>query len=169
MKAKQQLLSGGSTGERLIESTIKTEVTEKIFDAELDQEARELHGKVTVRVSGISIADSDIKSVLLSQVEAKVPSGYRLAPEQTTVSTSNVQVKKDGSISLVVKLSAVSLPVIDGESLRSKLAGKKVQDATGILRETPGVAGAEYRFSLSPTKSRLPINRSNITVTVMVQ
>lgn len=168
-RAKQQLLTGGESGDRLIESTIKTEVTEKVFDAELDQEARELHGKVTVNVSGISIADSDIKSVLSRPVEAKIPSGYRLAPEQTTVSTSNVLVKKDGSISLVVKLSAVSLPVIDGELLRTSLAGKKVQDATSVLRETHGVAGAEYRFSLSPTKSRLPINRNNITVTVMVQ
>lgn len=168
-QAKQQLLTAGASGDRLIDATIKTAVSEKVFNAELNQEAKELHGKVTVTVSGISIADSDIKAVLESLVEAKVPSGYRLAPEQTNVATSNVTVKKDGTITLTAKLTAVSLPVIDADMLKTKLAGKPVTEATAILRETNGVAGAEYLFTMSPTKSRLPSQRGNITITVMVQ
>lgn len=168
-QAKQQLLTTGASGDRLIDATIKTAVSEKVFSAELNQEAKELQGKVTVTVSGVSIADSDIKAVLESLVEAKVPPGYRLAPEQTNVATSNVTVKKDGTITLTAKLTAVSLPLIDEDGLKTKLVGKPVNEATAILRETNGVAGAEYRFSMSPTKSRLPSNRSNITITVMVQ
>lgn len=168
-QAKQQLLTTGASGDRLIDATVKTAVSEKVFSAELNQEAKELHGKVTVTVSGVSIADSDIKAVLESLVEAKVPSGYRLAPEQTNITTSNVTVKKDGTITLTAKLTAVSLPLIDEDGLKTKLVGKPVDEATAILRETNGVAGAEYRFSMSPTKSRLPSSRGNITITVMVQ
>lgn len=168
-QAKQQLLTSGASGDRLIDSTIKTEVAEKVFNAELNQEAKELHGKVTIKVSGISVSDSDIQSVLLSLVEQKVPAGYRLAPEQTNVTTSNVTVKKDGTITLTAKLTAVSLPQIDSDGLKTKLVGKPVSEATQILRTTQGVAGAEYRFTLSPSESRLPINRNNITITVAVQ
>lgn len=168
-QAKQQLLTSGATGDRLIDATVKTAVSEKVFSAELNQEAKELHGKVTVTVTGVSIADSDINAVLSSLVSAKVPSGYRLAPEQTNVATSNVTVKKDGTITLTAKLTAVSLPEIDAEGLKTKLAGKPVDEATKILRETNGVAEAEYFFDRSPTKARLPVNRSNITITVMVQ
>jgi len=168
-QAKQQLLTTGASGERLIDATVKTAVSEKVFSAELNQEAKELNGKVTVTVTGVSIADSDIKAVLSSLVSAKVPSGYRLAPEQTNVTTSDVTVKKDGTITLTAKLTAVSLPEIDAEGLKSKLVGKPVDEATTILRETNGVAGAEYLFGWSPTKTRLPANRNNITITVMVQ
>ncbi len=166
-QAKQQLLTVAS-GERLIDATVKTDVSEKVFDAELDQEAKELHGKVTVKVSGISISDGDIKAALSKLVEAKVPAGYTLAPEQTTVSVNNVTVKKDGTITLTAKLVAVALPQIDEAALKQSLAGRDVNSALAILKETKGVSGAEFRFFLSPTKSRLPLKRDNITVTVMV-
>ena len=168
-KAKQQLLTSGQSGERLIDQTIKTQVAEKVFDQELDEEAKELHGKVTITVSGIAISDEDVKAVLMSLVEAKVPSGYRIAPEQTTVSTDKVSIKKDGSISLTAKLTSVALPTIDTEALKGNLTGKNVTQVTEMLRRTTGVAGAEYRFMLSPTTSRLPLKRNNISVTVMVQ
>lgn len=168
-KAKQQLLTSGQSGERLIDQTIKTQVAEKVFDQELDEEAKELHGKVTIAVSGVAIADADVKAVLSPLVEAKVPSGYTMAPEQTTVSTDKVSVKKDGTITLTAKLTSVALPTIDTEALKGKLAGQNVTTATETLRLTTGVAGAEYRFMLSPTTSRLPLKRNNISVTVMVQ
>lgn len=168
-QAKQQLLTGGATGDRLIDSTIKTEVAEKVFDRELDQEAKELHGKVTIKVSGISVSDSDIQAVLSALVEEKVPAGYRLAPEQINVTTSNEVVKKDGTITMTAKLTSVSLPQVDTDGLKTKLVGKKISEATQILRSTKGVAGAEYRFTLSPTVSMLPINSNNINITVMVQ
>ncbi len=167
-QAKQQLLTVAG-GERLIDATVKTEVADKVFDAELDQEVKELHGKVTVKVTGISISDSDIKAALSALVEAKVPAGYTLAPEQTSVTTSNVTVKKDGKITLTAKLAAVALPQINQAGLQRALAGKDVNTALGILKETRGVGGAEFRFAFSPTKSRLPLNSNNITITVMVQ
>lgn len=169
VKAKQQLLSVGESGERFIDQTIKTQVSEKVFSQELDEETKELHGKVTIGVSGIAIADSDVKAVLLNLVGSKVPSGYVQAPEQTNVTISNVSVKKDGTITLSAKLTTIALPHIDADALKAKLAGKKITNATEILRQTTGVAGAEYRFVFSPSKTRLPLSKNNITITVMVQ
>ncbi len=167
-QAKQQLAQATS-GERLIDATVKTEVSEKVFDAELNEEASQLHGKVTVKITGVSTSDSDIKAALSELVHAKIPPGYRLAPEQTKTSVRDVTVKKDGTITLSATLTAVSLPEIDQAKLKGTLAGKDVNTALAILKETRGVSGAEFRFALSPTQSRLPMRPENITITVMVQ
>jgi hypothetical protein len=167
-KAKTEL-SGQIGAERLIDQTVKTTVSEKIFDQELDQEAKELHGKVTITVSGISIRDEDAKAILTSLVAAKVPAGYSLSSGQAEVTTSGISVKKDGKISLTATLKAVALPVIDNDGLVNKLVGKDVKTASAILKETVGVAGAEFRFALSPSQSRLPINSKNITISIAVQ
>jgi len=167
-KAKEQLKSA-TAGEILIDQTVKTEVSEKVFDAELDEEAKSLNGKVTIKVTGTSVSDSDAKAALMPLVERKVPAGYTLAPEQTNVTTSNVTVKKDGTITLSAKLTAIALPVIDGDAIKGKLTGQSVDKASAILKETPGVAAAEYRFSLTPFQTNLPLNKGNITISIAVQ
>ncbi len=168
-QAKSQLLAGATGGERLIDQTIKTSVSDKSFDQEIDQQTSQLHGKITITVTGISISDDDVKGILTSLVGSKVPSGYTLAPDQTNVSVADVTVKKDGSITLTAKLTAVALPQIDTAGLKGQLVGKDVSAALAILKQTNGVAGAEYKFSFSPTSSRLPMNKNNITITTMVQ
>jgi hypothetical protein len=167
-KAKEEFLTQ-TQGERLIDQTVKTEVTEKIFGAELDEQVGELSGKVTVTITGVTVRDDDIQSVLGALVEDKVPSGYQLAPERTKVETSNVQVKTGGAMSVQAKMTAFALPELDTDSLKKSLAGKSVSEALAILKETKGVSGAEYRFSMSPTTNRLPLNSANITITESVQ
>lgn len=168
-QAKAQLLSAATGGQTLVDQTIKTVVSDKTFDQEIDQQTSQLHGKITITVSGISISDADVKALLTSLVSGKVPSGYALAPDKTSVSVSNVTVKKDGTIMLTAKLSAIALPIIDTIGLKGMLAGKDVNAALSILKQMTGVAGAEYKFSFSPTKSRLPINKNNITITTTIQ
>lgn len=168
-QAKTQLAQSAAGGERLIDATIKTVVSDKTFDAEVDQQAKELHGKITITVSGLSVNDEDIKGLLTSLVTEKVPSGYTLSPDQTTVSVSNVVVKKDGSISLTAKLVAIALPKLDSVDIKKQLIGKDVTMALSILKKTTGVAGAEFRFRWSPTTGKLPMNPNNIEISVMTQ
>lgn len=168
-QAKSQLLSAATGGQTLVDQTIKTTVSDKTFDQEIDQQASQLHGKITITVSGVSISDADVKALLTSLVSGKVPSGYALAADKTNVSVSNVTVKKDGTITLTAKLSSIALPTIDTVGLKGMLAGKDVNAALSMLKQTTGVAGAEYKFSFSPTKSRLPMNKNNITITTSIQ
>ena len=167
-KAKAQLLAEVG-GNRLIEQTIKTKVIEKQFDKELDQEAKELSGNLTASVSGIVIRDEDIKSLLVALITPKVPAGYTLESGKTDVSIGVVQVKKDGKITVSATVSAVALPMISKEGLQKILAGKAMPDALEYLKSIVGVAGAEFRIILTPTKNRLPLHKANITVTLAVQ
>lgn len=167
-KAKAQLLAEVG-GNRLIEQTIKTKVIEKQFDKELDQEAKELSGNLTASVSGIVIRDEDIKSLLVALITPKVPAGYTLESGKTEVSVGVVQVKKDGKITVSATVSAVALPIISLEGLQKILAGKAVPEALEYLKSIVGVAGAEFRIILTPTKNRLPLHKANITVSLAVQ
>ena len=168
VKARAQLLAEVG-GNRLIEQTIKTKVSEKVFDKELNQEAKELSGNVTASVSGIVIRDEDVKSLLLSLITPKLPAGYSFTDGKTDVAIGAVQVKKDGKITVVVTVTTTALPIISTENLRTGLSGKSVTDALAHLKSLVGVAGAEFRFILSPTSKRLPINKANITISVAIQ
>lgn len=168
LKAKAQLLAQVG-GNRLIEQTIKTKVSEKQFDKELDQEAKEISGNVTASVSGIVIRDEDVKSLLVSLVTPKLPAGYSFTDGKTDVSLGAVQVKKDGKITVAATVSATALPIISIENIQKNISGKSVTDALTHLKALVGVAGAEFRFVLSPTNSRLPINKANITISIAVQ
>lgn len=167
-KAKKDLLADATQG-TLIDGTITTKVTEKVFDEELDQEAKQLHGNMTVSVKGIALDSADIKELLLSIIQEKMPAGYERDETQDTLETSKATVKKDGKITVEANFTAVAVPKLDTNSLKSSLAGKKIIEAESLLRETSGVASAEFRFQFSPTRNKLPINRKNITVTVAVQ
>lgn len=168
-KAQAQLAQSATGGEQLIEDTVETEVTEKTFNAEINEEASQLTGSVTVTVTGISMRDSDVQSVLTSLVAEKVPDGYALNPDDISVRVSDVTVNKDETITVDAKLSSIALPQVDEVSLKKKLAGKDRNTAESILMEGRGVVGAEYRFGLLSFSGRMPWNPSNISLTVKVQ
>lgn len=167
-KAQQDLATSVSGGEQMIEGTIKTTVKERVFDKEIDEEASQLNGKLTISVSGTTYSQSDIRSLLVSKGSLVVPDGYTLDEANSKITLSNVQVKKDGTITAKVMMEASLLPTIDATSLPKALAGKSVKDAEVYLRGIPGVGGMEVGLRFSLGKNRLPLNRKNISVTMSI-
>ena len=167
-KAKTDLLAGVAGGEKLIDQTIKTTVTSKTFREELDQEATELHGKVTLTISGISYNEKDIKSVLVPLASSEIPGGYAMNEGRTTVIVETPVIKKDGTITATSAISLVSLPLVDVAAVKKELVGKTIAVAQEIIKKIQGVGSVEFFFSKSPSKNRLPVNAANITVDVVV-
>jgi hypothetical protein len=152
--------------DKLIDGTIKTSVTEKVFGQEIDQEATQLQGKLTITVSGIAYSESDVRAFLTTLAANTLPQGYVISDAKTTITVSNIQIKKDGKISAKAQMNAVALPTMDITGIRSTLAGKSLKNAEEILRKIPGIAGVTVSFQFSPTQGRLPMNKNNITITV---
>lgn len=168
-KAKTNL--GGSVGgrEKLIEDTIKASVSSKNFTEEIDQEAKQLHGKLTVTVSGISYNEDDVAAVIKGALGANLPNGYVFAPTETSIKLASTQMKKNGTVVTAVQFHAVAVPTLDLEVIRKALAGKKIAAAQDYLRQMTGVGGVEFGFRWTPFKDRLPANQKNISVTVAIQ
>lgn len=168
-QAKEKLATSISGGEKLLDPTLKTTVTEKVFAQELDQEAKELSGKITVTVSGVSYGENDLAVVFEDSIRDKLQPGYALAKDRTETNIQNVQVKKDGKITLTASITGVALPSIDNDTIRKTIAGKSMAAAQEYLKATAGVGGVEFRFRWTIIPNRLPVNKQNISVTVAVQ
>lgn len=168
-KAKEELAGGVSGGERLIDETVKTSVTAKKFDAELDQEASQLQGTITVAITGISYSNEDVASLFSDLVAAKVPSGYTLQNSDARILATNVKIQKDGSIGLSIQYQGQAIPTFDVPMIQKKLAGKTLLQAQEILKATNGVGGLEMNtVTGSVWGQKLPAKADNITITVAV-
>lgn len=165
-KAKAGFAEVVTGSEKIIDATIKTTVTEKVFNQEIDEEATQLQGKLTVTMSGIAYAEADVRALLSSLSANQVPSGYVVHEAKTTVTVSDVQLKKDGTITGKATMEAYALPVLDTEKIRNDIAGKSISYVQNYVKNLPGVGGILIGFRYSPTKSMLPLNKKNISVTI---
>lgn len=168
-KAKAELGTSVTGGEKIIDATIQTTVTEKKFTEELDQQSDILHGKVTVTVTGFTYKDEDIRALVQSALFSSVPQGYAITPEKITADLTNAQVKKDGTILFRASFKAVVLPVINLDEIKKNIIGKTLVKAKEYLEHVNGIGGVEFSFQLSPTRDRLPLNRNNISLSVAIQ
>jgi hypothetical protein len=169
VKAKEEFSTSLEGNDKLIDGTIKTAVTEKVFGQEIDQEAKELQGKLALTVTGTAYSETDIRALLTTISSDTLPSGYAILDTKTIITVTNIIIKKDGKITAKAQMSAVAFPVIDTASIQSSLAGKSIKDAEAYLRNLMGVAGAEVSFRFSPTRDRLPLNKNNISVSISLQ
>lgn len=164
-KAKQELFAGVAGTKKLIEETVKTTVSEKTFTEELNQETSELHGKVSMSVSGIAYDEQVLKDVLFEQAKTTVPTGYELLRDATTVTVGKMTVRKNGTIAVTVSLSGKAKPFLNVTELKKMIAGKSLTDSTKILRELTGVSDVVTQFSYALFKQNIP-KESNITITI---
>lgn len=167
VKAKEDLSQEVTGGEKLIEQTIKTTVANKSFTEELDQEAKELHGKATITVAGISYKEEDIKTLLLTLASVDIQSGYIMNEGRTTITVVNPVLKKDGSISALASMRLVAIPKIDVNDMRKSLVGKSFVSAQTLLKQIQGVGSAEFVFKRS-LRNTLPFKATNITIDVVI-
>jgi len=166
-KAKTELSQSVSGKERMIDQTVKTVVKEKLFIEEIDQEAKDLHGTLTVSVSAFTYNEEDVKSLLSRVLEKDIPSGYTVNPGRISVSIGEVIVAKDGKMSAKASLSAGAIPGINEEYIKKTIAGKKLSAVENELKTIPGVASAEFIFKWSFMKDVLPVNPDHISITVL--
>ncbi|MBI5614642.1 hypothetical protein HY947_07005 [Candidatus Gottesmanbacteria bacterium] len=167
--AKNELGSQILGGEQMIDDTVKTQVSAKSFLQELDQEATQLKGKVTLTVSGVSFSRPDLSSLLHDTLDKEIADGYRLASKEPEASLSGVKITKDGKISTHVVYSATTEPIIDVSEVLKSIVGKSISDVQKYLESKKGIAGVVFDIKRWFWNDRLPINRKNIEVRIETQ
>ncbi len=163
-RAKNELAASSQDGSKLIESTVKSTVSDKIFNHEIGEEADSLLGQISISVSGVFYKEQDIRDLLLTTVETEVPSGFKIDPELTQIEIASVQSKKDGSLKISATIETKAVPVIDELALQKSLAGKILSESEDYLKSLTGVAALEFRFYNSPFRDHLPERENNIKI-----
>jgi hypothetical protein len=166
-QSKSELGSSSSGSFRLIDSTIKTSVSDKKFSQEVDEEAKQLHGTVSVLVSGIGYEISDVQKLLLEQMSSKIPTGYELMSDKTTVEVNKILVKKDGKITAEASINIVVVPKINEVEIKKVIAGKSINEVESKIKQIPGVSDVNIQFQSAIIKNRLP-SLQNITVLIKI-
>jgi ribosomal protein L18 len=166
--AKAELLQEVTGGEKLIEQTIKTTVTSKTFTEELDQEAKELHGKATITVTGTSYKEEDIKTLLFVLASKDIQVGFIMNEGRTTITVTSPVLKKDGTITAQASIRLVAIPKIDVDVIRKSLVGKSFISAQEQLKKIQGVGSAEFIFKPWRGNKKLPLKATNIAIEVVI-
>ncbi len=154
--AVNQLISSGSGSFRIIDGTVKTAVSRKNFEQEIDEESKTLQGAVAVKVSGIGYEMKDVSSLLEGLIAKELPDTYTLDSDSLDVTLSDVSIQKDGTIQAKASVSGTAEMNVDENEIKTTLAGKTVEDAQTLLDARDGVASVEIILSRSWFTKRLP-------------
>lgn len=168
-KANQDLSGSIAGDDALIDGTVKTSLVDKSFVEELDQQASNLHGKITITITGISYSKKDLAGLMSGVVSSDVPAGYVFDQKNMTVTLKDVVVKKDGKITATADFDGTATPKIDISSIATAIAGKSIATAQEYLKAIPGVGSVVVNIKISPWKGRLPANVKNISLSVAIQ
>lgn len=168
-KAKAEIASDSSGGLTLIDSTIElSKDVSKTFDKELDQEAKNITGKVTITVNGIAYNPDDIKTLLRTKVNADVPKGYVVNETRESIDIDTPKVAKDKTITLTASIRSAALPVVDALGTAKKISGKSTDELKAILTDIPGISNVSVLIGTTSSSGKLPKNPANITIKIAV-
>ncbi len=168
-KAKEDIASDSSGGLTLIDSTIEiSKDVSKTFDKELDQEAKNITGKVTITVTGIAYNPDDIKTLLRKKVNADVPKGYVVNETRESMDIGTPKVAKDETITIAASIHSAALPVVDAGDTARKISGKSTDDIKAVLKDIPGISNVSVLIGKSSSSGKLPKNPANITIKIAV-
>lgn len=168
-KAKKEIASDSSGGLTLIDSTIEvSKDISKTFDKELNQEAKNITGKVTITVTGIAYNPDDVKTLLKTMVNAEVPKGYVVNETRESMDIGEAKIAKDGGITVTSSIQSAALPVVDASDTAKKISGKSTDELKTILRDIPGISNVTVLIGKSASSGKLPRNPTNITIKLAV-
>ena len=170
-KAKEQISNKLNSDEELLNAPIVLTINKKKFDKEKDTEAIDLtlEAEATVKMYGY------IKDDLLKEVEKNakqlIPDGYELKRENISTNIKKSDLKKDGSLELLITFSAKMVPLYKKEEIIKNITGKRFSTANEYLRKLEGVV--DYNIDITPRIlggiKLLPFQSKNINLNIVVK
>jgi hypothetical protein len=170
-EALQALQAKVPTGQELLKDAVTQETTTKEYSQAVGDQADDFSLTLEVEASGLSIKEEDVKTMLNTEVATKVPDGYRLDTEHSTITNHVVSTDEDGAVRLTSTYSAQVIPEVDVEAMRKAIAGKNPSVVEEYLKSQPNLHG--YDITLTPKLPgpfyHLPSLESHITIEVQVK
>lgn len=173
--------------EVLIEDSSSFKAVEKKFSHRVGEESSNLKLSMSGRVAATAISKDDLNSLIFSELEKDVPSGFSLKQDQLEVTFKQQETneqkdnKKDKKVeekkndktakTFVAAVRANFLPKVITSDISKEITGKNPQDAKRYLSKIPGYTGAEisFNFILPGKLGTLPRVSKNISVEVSAE
>ena len=144
---------------------VKVSITDEDFDKNVDDEAKEVKLKATVKFEGMSYQNEDLENFDKSILKDQYSQDISFADKSLKNEIKNTKTESDKELSATLKITAGLLPKIESSEVVSKLKGKSPKEAKELLSALPQAAGSEIKFSpnilfISNLFPRLPNNIS---------
>lgn len=169
--AAQALKAKVTSGKELLAETVKQEVTTKEYSQQVGDQADEFTLTLEVSANGLIVDPDDIRSMLDTEVAAKVPDGYRLDTEHSSIENHVLSTEEDGAVRLTSTYKTQVIPEIDVEAMRKAIAGKNPSVVEDYLKSQSNLHG--YDITLKPKLPgpfyHLPSIESHIDIKVQVK
>lgn len=171
-QVKEKLVLQVPADKQVLEQAIRQEVTKKVFDKKIGDEARELTLIMAVRARATIYSEGDLKELLTRYATTIVPENYQQLEQFTTTEAQVTKVDNSGKLFFVGKLNATLLPKMPVPEIAQNLAGKSIGDAQEYLKTLANSVGFQVQISPSWLKflpdslKTMPRNPKKISVEV---
>jgi hypothetical protein len=141
------------------------------YSLKVGETGKSVTGNLTIKATLLRYKTDDVATLVNSEIDTAVPSGYVRAGLPSTVDLTASDVSEDESeVKGNAKVSVALLPVIDGPMIKSLIKGKSASlIESRLMSAIPGYKSAVVQFTPRwyPTRLKtIPANSSNITISV---
>jgi hypothetical protein len=134
-EAYSELTSSLTKDEFIPQDSLVIEVLSEEFDHKVDDMTDQLGMKMTVQVRGLAVAAQEGQKLLLSLLEQRTRTGYRLLPESAVYERGPIAQATPELASFSMKVRAIIAPVIDKDAVSNAIAGKGLAEAQQYLSQ----------------------------------
>jgi len=138
--------------------------------AKVGDEATNVGIKLSLKVSAVTVKETDLYTLASNLFQGKLPTGYVLRPDQLKVKFTPKEIK-DGKYAFSVVYSANLLPEIKTDEVVNKIKGKSLVSAEEYLKTIPGYVNTS--INIKPRfwglLDRIPILFKNTQVEVAAE
>lgn len=168
--ASKKELSDQAKGLMLLDKAIQVETISATPSVAIDTKADSFDLTVKAKASGAAFNETAFRDIFLAQIKEKVPQDKELVLNGTTQDEIVATVKeldvKTGTMTVSGSIKTKIGPKIDIEPLRAKIAGKKQNDATTLLKSISGVQDATIEIKPQWMFGWTPLSARQIIITI---
>lgn len=161
---KQDIQNTADPDFLILDQAIKSEILEKSFSKELEQEAKEFDLNMKVLVKGLAFKKDDINNFAKQWALEQAPENKKLKLNDLKIeySIKDIDFEK-GTISLKINVSADIFTDIDEQSLKYALSGKSLEESRILLSSDQEITKTRLRISPFWIKN-IPENAEKIKI-----
>jgi hypothetical protein len=145
-KAKEQINSKLSEGQKLPEGGIETEEVKKIYSKDIDQEASDLNLNLEIVAKANVYNEKDLAKLLSESLKGDVSDGFKIDEEQTEATAEVLKVNDDKTVTLLSRVKGKLIPDLDNNELTSNLKGKSIEAAKEYLQTLDNIDDMEINL-----------------------
>jgi len=146
-KALDNLKTKLSSGQKLVEESLTSQVSEKTFSKKVDEEADKVSLKLEVKTTALSFQEDEFKQLAEVEIRNLVPSDFDYNPDKTEIEFESQTSTQKDIFAFQARFKADLVPKLNLEEIKKNLLGKKPVIGKTYLSNLPNVTSFEAQIS----------------------